>query len=233
MRTSLVEASREVDRKAARLADVEQQLAASVNANELLEQKNEELSRRARELEQGYSVEKERLEGHMSSMRTSLLEASSELDRLRSEQTGFERENMARLKGELDMLQQQVAEQGAQLVELEEQKNLEQIKATLQSWLKVWSQRDIEGYLEHYADAYEPPEGSRADWERQKRRTFRNARSIRVDITDVNIALNGDDAIASFEQDYRSSLYRDRIRKTLKLVAQDGGWKIIDEQTDS
>jgi len=92
--------------------------------------------------------------------------------------------------------------------------------------------RDVAAYLDAYAADFEPGEGvSRQRWEAQRRRRVAGPAFIEVNVEDPEVTFRGDGrAAVSFRQSYRSDRYRDRVRKTLEFVREDGGWKIIRER---
>mgnify|MGYP006201431629 CR=1 FL=1 len=56
---------------------------------------------------------------------------------------------------------------------------------------------------------------------------------IGVDVSDLNITVNGDRATARFRQDYTSDTLNVTSRKTLELVKSGGRWLIVRESTGS
>jgi len=108
----------------------------------------------------------------------------------------------------------------------------EEILAATYGWATAWSARDVAAYLDAYAADFEPGEGvSRQRWEAQRRRRVAGPAFIEVNVEDPEVTFRGDGrAAVSFLQSYRSDRYRDRVRKTLEFVREDGGWKIIRER---
>jgi len=74
------------------------------------------------------------------------------------------------------------------------------------------------------------PKGSRADWEKHKRSRFDSEGSIRVDISNLVIAVDADTSRTRFQQNYQSTTFADQVQKTLEFAATEGGWKIVREQ---
>jgi len=99
------------------------------------------------------------------------------------------------------------------------------------NWAAAWSARDVEGYLSFYSSSFELPGAlSRAQWESQRRARIANKSSIEVDISNLNVQINGEEATAEFDQSYKADKYSDNVRKTLRLKKEDGRWKIVTEQ---
>ena len=82
------------------------------------------------------------------------------------------------------------------------------------------------------APTYAAPGLSRKQWEQQRRQRIRKPRSIAVELSDITIELQGEDrATAAFRQDYRSDVYRDQTRKSLRLQKINNVWLIVGEQS--
>jgi tetratricopeptide (TPR) repeat protein len=105
------------------------------------------------------------------------------------------------------------------------------VKSALAEWAEAWSSQDVRSYLNAYSDNYEPRGGtSLSGWVRGRRQSLSSPARIKVEISDLQVSLLGDDrAQASFNQHYKSNTYEDRERKRLTLVREDGGWRIVRE----
>ncbi len=107
-----------------------------------------------------------------------------------------------------------------------------EVRQSLLDWAGAWSERDVEVYLASYAPTYAAPGLSRKQWEQQRRQRIRKPRSIAVELSDITIELQGEDrATAAFRQDYRSDVYRDQTRKSLRLQKINNVWLIVGEQS--
>lgn len=106
-----------------------------------------------------------------------------------------------------------------------------EVTETVSNWAAAWSARDIEGYLSFYSANFELPGAmSRSQWESQRRARIAGRSNIEVDVSNLMVTVNGDQATAEFDQSYRSDNYSDNTRKTLRLVKEGGAWKIVTEQ---
>jgi len=106
-----------------------------------------------------------------------------------------------------------------------------EVTEAISNWAAAWSARDVEGYLSFYSANFELPGAlSRAQWESQRRSRIANKSNIEVDISNLNVQVNGAEATAEFDQAYKADKYSDNVRKTLRLVKEDGRWKIVTEQ---
>ena len=106
----------------------------------------------------------------------------------------------------------------------------DEVKESIEGWARAWSDLDIEHYLGYYASDFEPAEGSREAWEKQRRKRFEKAASVDIQIDDLRIYAKKKKALANFEQVYKSATYSDRVPKTLVLVKTEQGWKITHER---
>ncbi|MES1925072.1 tetratricopeptide repeat protein [Salinisphaera sp. T31B1] len=105
------------------------------------------------------------------------------------------------------------------------------VRRSLQAWAQAWSSQNLQAYLNAYSDNYQPSEGvSRVDWVQTRRAAVRTPAWIRVEISDLDVSvLDGDRALATFNQHYQSDGHEDRERKRVTLVQEDGGWRIVRE----
>ena len=111
------------------------------------------------------------------------------------------------------------------------------VEASLDGWLAAWSDQDPDGYFSFYADAFLAARDDEA-WRELRSRRLREPEWIEVEIEDLELTLTAvpdeQDPIrvrASFVQSYRSSSYRDVVRKEIDWSWVDGAWKIVDERS--
>lgn len=105
------------------------------------------------------------------------------------------------------------------------------VEQALKDWADAWAAQDVRRYLNAYSDNYQPKDGtSLTAWAKSRDRAVKGPAWIRVEISDIQVSLLGDDrAQASFNQHYKSNTYEDRERKRVTLVREDGGWRIVRE----
>jgi ketosteroid isomerase-like protein len=106
----------------------------------------------------------------------------------------------------------------------------EAFAALVERWRMAWVDKDLRRYIELYASTFGAQGRDRADLTEYKREVFASAEPIQVEVSDLQVSLRRDIAIVSFDQAYRSGRYRDRGRKTLYLVAEDGEWRVFNEE---
>jgi uncharacterized protein (TIGR02266 family) len=102
----------------------------------------------------------------------------------------------------------------------------------VRAWALVWSEQRIEDYLQSYSTRFEPfVDLSRAEWENLRRVRIGRGVNLQVQVLLAEVVdLGPEERIVSFVQVYRSDTYNDRVRKILRLVWEQEGWKIIEER---
>ncbi|MCU0925469.1 MAG: tetratricopeptide repeat protein [Hydrogenophaga sp.] len=108
------------------------------------------------------------------------------------------------------------------------------VEAAVQAWAKAWSSKNMQAYLGAYAQNFTPPGGqSRSEWEADRRARIVPRSRIGVDLSDINITVNGDRATVRFRQAYSSDTLNVTSRKTLDMVKSGNRWLIVRETTGS
>ena len=109
-----------------------------------------------------------------------------------------------------------------------------EVEAAVAAWANAWSSKNVPSYLGAYGPGFTPPGGqARAAWEAERRSRIEPRSRIGVDISDLNVTVNGDRATARFRQDYTSDNLNITSRKTLDLVKSGARWLIVRESTGS
>lgn len=104
------------------------------------------------------------------------------------------------------------------------------VRAAVDSWAKAWSAKDMKGYLGAYAQNFVPAGGqSRASWESDRKARIVPRSRINVEVSDLEVTVNGDRATAKFRQNYASDNLNSSNRKTLELVKSGNRWLIVRE----
>ena len=105
------------------------------------------------------------------------------------------------------------------------------VTAAVTAWSKAWSQGDVPAYLDCYSTDFSPGKGvTHKQWQQQRRARIKGSGRIAIQVGTVNVEVFGPDiAQASFQQTYRSEVYRDQAIKVLDLIMVDGKWKISGE----
>lgn len=106
----------------------------------------------------------------------------------------------------------------------------EAFEAFVRSWRTAWQAKDLADYLSHYARIFGGQGKDFGTWSEHKATVFASDGAIEIETSDLQVKQNGAIAIVEFIQVYRSGDYRDRGRKRLYLVPEDGQWKIFNEE---
>lgn len=106
------------------------------------------------------------------------------------------------------------------------------VLAAVENWAKVWSARDVGGYLNAYSKDFALPAGqSRKAWEAERRARIEDKTRINVRILSPKVSINGDTATVRFRQAYDSNTFKSESSKTLVLIQQGNAWRIQQERT--
>ncbi len=89
-------------------------------------------------------------------------------------------------------------------------------------------------YLGAYAPNFTPPGGqARAAWEADRRARIVPRQRISVDVSELEVTVDGDRATARFRQAYASDTLNVNSLKTLDMVKSGSRWLIVRETTGS
>ncbi|RAM66208.1 signal peptide protein [Herbaspirillum rubrisubalbicans] len=106
------------------------------------------------------------------------------------------------------------------------------VLAALNGWAKSWSDKDVRGYLGHYASDFETPRGaSRKEWAEERRARIEDKGRISVKVSNAAVAINGNTATVRYRQIYNSDRLTVDSRKTLIFVKQGNRWLIKQERS--
>jgi adhesin transport system outer membrane protein len=104
------------------------------------------------------------------------------------------------------------------------------VTARLLAWASAWSSKVVDRYLGFYAGDFKPKTMPLDAWREQRRRRLSVSKPIAVSITDIQVAMSGDDqAETRFQQRYESGSYADQGEKILLWQRINGEWLIVSE----
>ncbi len=103
------------------------------------------------------------------------------------------------------------------------------IKIKIKDWLEAWRSQDILRYSDHYAASFSHKGMSKGRWLKSKKRKFRLAGSIDVNIDNIIVKILNRKAVVKFTQIYRSEGLSDIGNKTLTMSLIGREWKIVSE----
>lgn len=107
----------------------------------------------------------------------------------------------------------------------------EDIGRTVNEWASAWQSKDVDSYLKHYADDFRPAGGlTHSAWLQQRRQRLGRAGEISVQLSELDIKADADNATARFTQSYSAQGKTLRETKTLDLALRNGHWLIRQER---
>ena len=104
-----------------------------------------------------------------------------------------------------------------------------EVEAAVRSWASAWSKRDLDAYYAAYTPDFRGQAASRKAWEQDRRDRIATRKQIKVEVQDLKVTVEGDQATARFRQVYASDALSTTGRKTLQLVRVNGQWRIKQE----
>ena len=111
-------------------------------------------------------------------------------------------------------------------------KDAKEVTAAVQAWAAAWAAKDMKAYLAAYGKDFDPPgRMTRAAWEKEREARIVGKSKITVQVSDLNVSVNGNKAAARFRQAYSADSLNVSSRKTLDLVESNGRWLIVREAT--
>lgn len=104
------------------------------------------------------------------------------------------------------------------------------ISTTLDGWVNAMVNHNVDVYFNNYAAEFSTADGSsRQSWERQRKLEFGRLGKPIIKIADLTIKPEGAHATAVFTQTVAMGDSKEVMIKSLKLVDQQGQWKIVRE----
>ena len=98
--------------------------------------------------------------------------------------------------------------------------------------VQAWAAKDMKAYLAAYGKEFDPPgRMTRTAWEKEREARIVGKSKITVQVSDLNVSVNGNKATARFRQAYSADSLNVSSRKTLDLVESNGRWLIVREAT--
>ncbi|REJ74176.1 MAG: hypothetical protein DWQ36_23455 [Acidobacteria bacterium] len=102
-------------------------------------------------------------------------------------------------------------------------------------WADAWAKQDVDRYLSFYSEDFQPTgryaSYTSGEWRLSRRDRLRNPETIRIDVSGVRVELDGANALVRFDQSYSSDSYSDHVSKELATRREEGGWRIVREES--
>ena len=110
--------------------------------------------------------------------------------------------------------------------------NEAELRRALAQWSQAWRGQDMTQYLGMYASDFEPPkELSRPAWVELRTQRITSKKSIQLDIQNLKLQINANQATVRFTQIYQDERLRASDQKTMQWVWRNGQWQITREFT--
>lgn len=104
------------------------------------------------------------------------------------------------------------------------------LRELTESWAQAWSNGEVDAYLNFYTEDFQPDPGTSHDqWRGDRDAALTRSGEISVNLSEIDVQIEGNTARVDFLQSYRSSNYSDSVRKTLVYSYADERWKVISE----
>lgn len=106
------------------------------------------------------------------------------------------------------------------------------VEAAIANWAQAWSNKDMGAYFAAYSSDFDTPgKQSRSAWEKDRTDRITGKSHIAVKLTELNVKVTGDEAVARFRQAYKADSLSVSSRKTLHLKKHGSKWLITREST--
>jgi outer membrane protein assembly factor BamE (lipoprotein component of BamABCDE complex) len=97
-------------------------------------------------------------------------------------------------------------------------------------WANGWRTRNLNDYLDSYSPKFQPEGFSKNVWlEQRKQRVGAKRDKILLELENIDVTVNGNQAIVTFSQHYASGGFSDNVDKQLELSFENGRWLITRE----
>ncbi len=107
---------------------------------------------------------------------------------------------------------------------------MQDIPEMLELWKAAWASGDIDRYAEFYSESFKSSGLSKKAWIAKKRKLGNVNRNIEITIEKPQIQFRKNRTLVRFREIFKSSGHSSRGIKTLVLVKERDGWKILSEE---
>ena len=108
----------------------------------------------------------------------------------------------------------------------------DEVQKFIMDWKNYWESKDLENYMRCYSRDFTSKGMDWEQWKSYNRQRNEKYHQISLAFNEIQIALEDNRALVSFEQYYQSDDSADHGMKSLILKRENGSWKILDEQWD-
>lgn len=105
-----------------------------------------------------------------------------------------------------------------------------EVQALTDQWAQAWESKNVDAYLAFYAPDFKAANGeTRPKWDAARKRLIEGKKSIQVELSNVQVHMDGDNVVVAFDQSYSSDHFKDETKKLLTWKQVDGRWLIVSE----
>jgi murein L,D-transpeptidase YafK len=107
------------------------------------------------------------------------------------------------------------------------------IENFVEKWRRSWEEGDVQTYIGCYHSGFTGRGMDIQAWKNYKQDIFKRTVEREVQLSEINIKLDGSIATVTFKQRYQTKNYEGYGLKTLQLANYQGNWSILDESYES
>lgn len=104
------------------------------------------------------------------------------------------------------------------------------VRSIIYKWINAWQSKDLAGYMSYYSPEFRTGKLDYHGLRAKKTRLFKRPGVIFLEISNLLISIEGQEAKVSFLQDYTDAYLADVGEKNVKLIKLNDSWKIIAEE---
>jgi Flp pilus assembly protein TadG len=107
-----------------------------------------------------------------------------------------------------------------------------EVRYTLERWRNAWAKGDLTAYLLSYSSDFKPADDTTFEqWQSIRKSRVTPKKNIMLELNSFDLVLLEQRSLAviEFDQRYQAGSFVDNSRKRLRLVKEQGSWKIIAE----
>ena len=122
-----------------------------------------------------------------------------------------------------------ITEQVQYINRSEHDKITQEVQAWLESWRKSWMQKELDTYMNFYADEFQALKMNKSKWRRYKQGLNERYKTIEVALSQPRVIKHNNQMVLRFQQDYKSAALSDTGIKTLYTDVGSGRPLILTE----
>ena len=104
------------------------------------------------------------------------------------------------------------------------------VRGVIYNWIKAWQSKDLDSYMSYYSPEFYSEKLDYQGWRRKKAILFKRPGLIFVEISNLLVFIENEEAKVSFVQEYTDARLSDVGEKSLRLRNSHGAWKIVSEK---